>query len=222
MKKLTLMTMLALCFAASSVFAAVPVGFNWNLTDVTKIDECLKSNEEINKNNKRDFEHLKFYLLFMKKTINKDATNISYTDFKKIVADTFIEVFTNNEFQINQNVCIMSYNVIKFRPFCKQVLEDKDITSVYKYVYNENFAYKEIPIVEFRKNTIDLINKYNSYIPLVKSQIRFYKNRLIEIDNTDALKDLKTIKKIIYSNISKSEDWKKIVVEVELMIKSLE
>ena len=220
MKKI--LVVLTLCFAAIASFAAIPTGFNWNTTDPAIINNYVKFNEENNKG--IELEVWKCILKTMNALATKDANSISYTDFKKLIYDNFATIKERQKQYVPQFVNCIS----RFNTFAKDVFNDEELlkdnfAKNYIYSYNARLIFKDIPIDKFREITIDIIARNGTRdINLVKTWVTLYKIRSIEIENSEMLKDLKNIKKVIYSNINISDEWKSVVVNVELMIKSIQ
>ena len=216
--------MFAICFAAVASYAAIPANFSWQTTDPAVIDDYAKWNEANNKDvNKVMWNCI---LKTMKDLSTKDANTISYADLKKLILDNFVNAPKHIQ---KQYVPQFVNTVTRFNAFANDVINDEELmkdpyAKNYANTYCARICFKDIPITKFREifvgNITNLANAKSTY--MVNNWVRLYKMRAIEIDNAEMLKDLKKVKKLIYPNINISEDWKKVVVGVELMIKSIE
>ena len=215
--------MMALCFATVSVFAAnIPEFQSWNIKDPSQIDLLLKSNAEINKNNPIAFNKFQCIFNTMKELIGKNASNMSYAEFKKLVKDNCVKYNVDKRYAADA-VTQFAYCVVDLRGFAMDVYNDPEYKStVYCKLYLSRVVKDKISIDEFRTLAVDNIVNNNDNVAQVRFWVDAYSKRIKEIKDEDMLKDLKLIKKSIYSNISKSDVWKSIVVQVELMIKSIE
>lgn len=214
--------MFAICFATVASYAVIPVNFSWQTTDPTVIDGCAKWNEANNK----DFDKVMWncVLKTMKDLSAKDATTISYVDFKKLILDNFVNIPKHKQYVPQFVNCISRFNAFAIDVINDEELMNDKLAKQYANMFVARMCFKDLPITQFREifvgNIINLTNTNRTDI--VDKWVILYKIRTIEIDNAEMLKDLKKVKKLIYPNINISEDWKKVVVDIELMIKSIE
>lgn len=182
---------------------------NWNQTDLAKIEKCLAAATAA-----KD----KTFIIkceVLKLIANKDATNTSYAELKKLCASASPD-----------QVCSLILNCKRFNSFTKNVINDPELNNC-KY-YNTffptyTFVYKQLGYNEWRKTFINLktLNKVTS--PESGSKILKRYNEGSESLNAAEIKsDCAIFKRAWYPNISKSEEWKKLLVKIELMLKSVE
>ena len=112
------------------------------------------------------------------------------------------------------------YNVKRFNKFAKDVWKEDDFN---KDPYVLCYFPSRIPnlsIAELRQVTVlGFKNCSNNQCRILLNR---YKSIMDQLTDDEVKSDLKKIKRYIYPNISKSERWKTLVVELELMIKSIE
>ena len=122
-------------------------------------------------------------------------------------------------YKLNWNIVSICSAVPMYHKFRKDVVEDKSIPDLSKM--QVNVAYIEfLSDQEILDNAVEIIKKgYSS------NSTNILLNRISKIDSVEDAKILavlKKIKRVIYPKISESDDWKKVNVKLELMIKSFE
>lgn len=201
-------------FAAVVDYSPFNDGWNANLTDVTKIDEYIKKVQESSYEAK--FAYRKDLWLarleFQKRTANMKFGVTPFADYKKVL----------DEFQKTSKIWIWmilsNKNLKGFLPILiKENYFDINQNNMFLLLGHSDFdAFKKIlsVIMSGKVNLADVkqaelfLNKYEKF------QINF--------TSEENLKNLRAIKRMIYPNIAKSEDWKKVVINLELMIKANE
>ena len=102
----------------------------------------------------------------------------------------------------------------------------KKYNKAYIVIYSPNYCLDKISSLYSSKLDIvkDMISRINSKgEPRYFSElITFIQNNCMEEDEAKLKATLKQIKRKYYANINKSEEWKKLIVDLELLIKSLE
>lgn len=194
--------------------SAAPAGWNWNETDVTKLN-ALKS--------KIDPVKEKKYLTFTNLLIdlaNKSDKNMTYAEFKAAVQkyNTFLPLISNR--------------ISRFGSFKTDVINDlsleKDQTwGPYTRKYKARYLFLNTPEAKdpktFRKFYIT--DKYVFTLTKVEDWkwfINEYEKRIIDFSNEEIKADAALFKKMHYSKIATSEEWKALLVKIELLLKSVE
>jgi hypothetical protein len=102
----------------------------------------------------------------------------------------------------------------------------KKYNKAYIVIYSPNYCLDKISSLYSSKLDIvkDMISRINSKSEprYFRELITFIQNNCMEEDEAKLKATLKQIKRKYYANINKSEEWKKLIVDLELLIKSLE
>lgn len=194
----------------SSVFAAIPEGWGWNLTDVVKLKEIQ---------NKTTDEFFLSVIQIQTALSEKDSTNISYDDFKKIVNDT------NKLKNYKEVVPQFVFCVKRFNAFDQNVLNDGDFKSLPYLKHNGLRFYQKDPEA-FRKfffvdKKVVLFQNDKNPVHLNRL-VDIYTKNMVNYSNEEILSDLQLLKKITYPKIAINEQWKQLAVKIELLLKSVQ
>lgn len=194
--------------------SAAPAGWNWNETDITKLN-ALKS--------KIDPVKEKRYLTWTNLLIdlaNKSDKNMTYAEFKAAVQkyDEFLPLIT--------------HTISRFGSFKTDAVKDLSLEKHKKWgkylrKYKARNLFVDTPEANdpkaFRKFYIT--DKYMLTLTKAKDWqwfINEYGKRMIDFSNEEIKADMALLKKIHYSKIATSEEWKAILVKIELMLKSVQ
>lgn len=149
-----------------------------------------------------------------------------YTDF------TFLEKWLNDlekEGVIEKPKFLIAVIALQHRDF----FDTPTYQAIYKK-YNETYIIIHSPnrclnkIAPLYPSKLDIVKDMSSRIdsnidPLYFKEVTtFIQNNCMEEDEAKLKATLKQLKRKVYTNISKSEEWKKLLVDLELLIKSLE
>ena len=218
MKKIILMMCMMVIgistFAAVANYNPLKDGWNANLTDVTKIDEYIKKVQESSYETKIAYRKNGWLqrLEFQKRTANMKFGVTPFADYKKVL----------DEFNISST----SYTYL--------VLKNENLKGFLLILIKENyFAINNVnmPLLlsycdfdGFKNILSAIVSRKVKFVNAKQAELFLNKYEEIQMNFTaeENLKNLKAIKRLIYPNIAKSEDWKKVVVDLELMIKANE
>lgn len=221
---------LVVTMAAVSSFAA----FNWNSQTKAEIEtgcaelieraQTRNSKAEQKQRNINDANLNKAVLIAL---IGKDAKNTTLNDLRTIIQSevektekTPSKVKYITDFKTVQII----YCVSRFRTLAENVLKDASLK-------NNKYVKCHYPVMFFNYySTKDALaacyelaaSKDKMLSNNFKNVWRKYKEIINSLPAKDAIKELQQIKRHAYQRIEKDEDWKKIVVEVELMLKGLQ
>lgn len=203
-------------FAAVANYNPLNDGWNANLTDVTKIDEYLKKVQESSYEAKFVYRKNMWLqrLEFQKRTANMKFGVTPLADYKKVL-DEF------NSSSVNGNYIYM-------------ILRNKNLQGFIPILIKENYF-------AISSSNMDLLMAFGDFdifknilsaimsgkvgfvnVQQAKQFLNKYKKFQMNFTAEENLKNLKAIKRVIYPNIAKSEDWKQVAVDLELMIKANE
>lgn len=207
--------------------------FDWNMTDKTKIE-----NEKIAAKAKNNYDLKKIDYELLSVLADKNTTNFSYSQLKEEVKT----IINNNATSLNSNgkkikientkkaliakICI---TINRFNPYIKNVIADpelNDIPYVNKfYIKNKKFINAVGP-VEWRKFvfTTERLKKIKlvSDPVLANKIIDIYIANILNFTSNEIKSDLGLLKRICYPNIAKSEEWKNILIKIELQLKAIQ
>lgn len=161
----------------------------------------------------------------LRKLIDKDPSNLSFDELKKIVSDTVNSSSIKNKklFIENTIICMCMYHNSRFGKYAINVKNDEDMRKNYLFLHyypsHQKSIFTDSELLEIYKELL----KGNERDKSAYGKIHFksHMNIINKLPSTEALKELKEVKRYTYPLIG-NEEWKKLVVEVELMIKSLE
>lgn len=226
MKKL--LVLLILTTIASISFAKQIPGFFESTPSAEKIDEFIA----IQKADK-DVWRLSMGMAY-KALVGKNAENTTYEEMKNIVSNAIKPHYKT----------IWDQNSVKYLTIWYLVTYNDNFKS-----YKNNFINEIINSTENMQSKLNIYMRYlaasntdiNSATKIkalralinhdilpslsavrVKSIVDIYAKLRINIAPADQIKDLQRIKMIFYPKISTSEDWKNLMVQVELMIKAIQ
>ena len=218
MKKIILM--MCMMVIGISTFAAVANynpnddGWNANLTDVTKIDEYLKKVQESSYETKFIYRKNMWLqrLEFQKRTANMKFGVTPLADYKKVL-DEFKKPSKRYIYIVlkNENLCGFLPILIKENYFA---INKDNMPMLLAFCDFDTFKNILSVIISGKFQLVDIKRAEQLLYVYNKFQMNFTAE--------ENLKNLKAIKRMIYPNIAKSEDWKKVVVDLELMIKANE
>lgn len=218
MKKIILMMCMMVIgvstFAAVANYNPLNDGWNANLTDVTKIDEYIKKVQESSYDAKIDYRKKMWLqrLEFQKRTANMKFGVTPLADYKKVL-DEFKNPSKNYIYIVLRNKNLQGFLpiLIKENYFA---INQGNMTMLLKFCDFDAFKNILSVIISGKVKLID--------VKMAKLFLNGYKKFQMNFTAEENLKNLKAIKRMIYPNIAKSEDWKKVVVDLELMIKANE
>lgn len=159
------------------------------------------------------------------KLIDKDTSNLSYNELKKIVYDVVEKsnFREDNKDGLKRILVVKVCDCSRFRKYVKDVVNDEELkdNSYVRRYYTSHYRdlFSTSKLLEIYKSF--LIGSTRSKDFYKKNSFKKHKEIINKLSPEEALKELKYIKRYTYPLIA-DEEWKKIVVEVELMIKSLE
>jgi hypothetical protein len=112
------------------------------------------------------------------------------------------------------------------KSFVNDILKDNANIKTNKYLYirllkSSTSLVGEEAIIKALRNIINNPILLSLDLNNVQDIVSIYQKLRISIAPAEQLKDLQIIKMIFYPKITTSEEWKKLLVEVELMIKSV-
>lgn len=194
--------------------SAAPAGWNWNETDVTKLN-ALKS--------KIDPVKEKVYITWTNILIelaNKSPKNMTYAEFKAAVQ------------KHKGFVPLMPHVIYRFRSFASDVVKDLDLEKDATYgknarKYKARYLFAFTPEFNdakaFRKFYITdkhvfTFKRYANWEWFIKE----YEKRMFDFSNEEIKADATLFKKMHYPKIATSEDWKALLVKIELILKSVQ
>lgn len=207
--------------------------FDWNQTDKTKIE-----NEKVASKTKNNYDLLKMNYELLSFFADKNTTNFSYSQLKEEVKT----IVSNNATSLKKNgkknnieglkksiIAKVCLTITRFNPYMKNVIADpelNDIPYVNKfYITNKKFINTVGP-VEWRKFvfTSEKIQKLKlvSDPVLTNKIIDIYIANILNFTSNEIKSDLGLLKRICYPNIAKSEEWKSILVKIELQLKAIQ
>lgn len=193
-------------------FADYKSEFNFNLNDPAKIDKLLAEATAT-----KDTRYIKLYSN-LKLLAGKDANTISYEEFKKMLKND------NNKY--NTNVPQYALQVFRFNKFILNVMNDSEFnTSVYvkKYYPDSWKAMKALGIKAWREIFLNI----DSLSKIKKAEVadrifNNYQSNSYSLSAAEIKADMAVFKRVWYPNITKSEEWKKLLVQIELTAKSVQ
>lgn len=194
--------------------SAAPTGWNWNETDVTKLN-ALKS--------KIDPVKEKRYLTWTNLLIdlaNKSDKNMTYAEFKAAVQ------------KYDDFVPLISLVITRFNSFKTDIVKDLSLEEHQRFgkvarQYKARYLFVGTPEAKdpkaFRKFYIT--DKYVFTLTKVKDWEYFineYEKRMFDFSNEEIKADATLFKKLHYPKIATSEEWKALLVKIELILKSVQ
>jgi hypothetical protein len=203
------------------------------MTDKAKIE-----NEKIAAKTKNNYDLKKIDYELLSVLADKNTTNFSYSQLKEEVKT----IVSNNATSLNSRgkkinienvtkaliakVCII---ITRFNPYIKNVINDPELNNTLYvnkfYITNKRFI-NTIGPVEWRKFifTPEKIQslKLVSNPVLTNKIIDIYIANILNFTSNEIKSDLSLLKRICYPNIAKSEEWKNILVKIELQLKAIQ
>lgn len=226
MKKL--LVLLILTTIASISFAKQVPGFFESTPSAGKIDEFIA----IQKADK-DTWRLSMGMAY-KALIGKNAENTTYEEMKNIVFNAVKPHHKTISLQ-NEVKNVTIYYLVTFNDnfksyknnFINEIINNTEnmkdkLGSYMKYLAESGVDVNPALKIKALRTLINHDIFPNLSIGYVKLIVNTYTKLRINIAPADQNKDLQRIKMIFYPKISTSEDWKKLMVQVELMIKSVQ
>lgn len=217
MKKIILMMCMMVigisAFAEVANYDPLTDGWNTNLTDVTKIDEYIKKVQESSYDDKNIYRKKMWLprLEFQKRTANMKFGVTSLTDYKKV-----LDEFNGSMHYIY--IIVRNKNLQGFLP----TLVKENYFAINRdnmmilLVYCDFDTFKNI-LSAIMSGKVEFANSRYA-----KEFLNTYKKYQMNFTTEENSKNLKAVKRMIYPNIAKTEDWKKVVIDLELMIKANE
>ena len=201
-------------FAEVANYDPLTDGWNTNLTDVTKIDEYIKKIQESSYDEKNIYRKKMWLtrLEFQKKTANMKFGVTSLADYKKVL-DEFNGYFMNYIYVIVRNKNLQGFLPVLVKENYFAINRDNMMILL---VYCDFDTFKDI-LSAIMSGKVEFANSRHA-----KEFLNTYKKYQMNFTTEENLKNLKAVKRIIYPNIAKTEDWKKVVIDLELMIKANE
>lgn len=200
---------------------------NWNATKL----EDLKVTE----NDTKDLVG-KIRVECAKALIDKTTTNMSYAEYKEIIKKTTLNVVNNTtdasaaskNFYIKHPLYVAPIFAVwmnRFANFRENIIKDPEMQfSTFMQTIYYQYSFKEINLTveERRAGIVKGMEKFSDSLYQVKKFWNAYKGIYVKLDSKVTLADLKLFKKMFYMNIQKSDEWKVLLVEIELMLKSVQ
>jgi hypothetical protein len=159
--------------------------------------------------------------------IGKNATNTTLNDLRTIIQSE-VEKTEKTPSRVKAitdfKTCQFIYCVGRFNPLAENVLKDASLKNnrYVKVNYLRQFV-KYYSTEDALANFQELVTSNDKRLNnMYKNVWRYHKQIINSLPEKDAIKELQQIKRYAYQRLEKDEDWKKIVVEVELMLKGLQ
>ena len=188
-------------------FADYKSEFKFNLNDSAKIDKLLAEATAT-----KDTKYIDRYSV-LKLLAGKDANTISYEEFKTLLKNKHVPQYT--------------VQVYRFNKFILNVLNDKEFNTekvdVKTFYPESSRVMKTLGIKTWREKFIDIdsLSKIKN-IKRANKIFRNYQSNSGSLSATEIKADCAVFKRAWYMNMTNSEEWKKLLVQIELMIKSVE
>lgn len=222
MKKL----FIALLLGVTTLTTLTTFAANWNANTVEELNITEKEANSLDG---------KIRIECAKALMGKNATNISYAKYKEIIKKTTLNVINTSttikpvekEYRTKNSLHAVPFFAVlmnKFRPFQKFVVRDPEVNS-YNFVMTIYYQYDldlGLTATEKRDGLIRGMKRFKDKLGHVKLYWKQYKKIMGELEAKVAYADLKEFKRMFYMNIQKSDEWKTILVEIELATKALE
>jgi hypothetical protein len=217
MKKLMIVLLMAM---VGVCFADYKTDFDWDSTDSAKIEKGLAEATQA-----KDVVYMDYYSM-VKAFVGKDAKNITYDDLKKVCQSIKLHRQYDNEVFIPTIV----FQVKRLNDFIINVINDNTLSNPNASLYiDSNYSvspllYNMIEGDVWRKRFVNL----NTLIAISTSFIRasrflkVYKNFSAKFTVDEIKADTILMKRAWYDNITVSDEWKQLLVQVELMNKSVQ
>lgn len=220
MKKL-LIGLFAISLITSTFAVELPPNWDWNTENVTLIDSFI----EFQTNAKKETQIINCKI--MKALVGKNATNMTYEEFKGVITKIVTENSSLKDVRLKQlvikQVAMITRCIKRFDGFKKSVINDSDAainSYVYVFLINKN---KDLSAKEWRQLSME------KYLFSVKNDVRAYQTfidryeeEIINFDRETIVADMNIVKRIIYPKLSKNEKLKPIAVKIELIVKSVQ
>ena len=192
-----------------SAFAAAPKNFYWNCQSEEQINKWIEESKTANDALYENVTNIQKLLL------GKDDKNITYKELKKIIEDNAKEK-DYKTFAVPQVI----RSITRFRGFVKDVINDSDYGIKNDYVATWLITIKNaLSPEDYRANLTNYLPKMKISLFNAKEYINTYEFYSISYTDEEIKSDLKKIKRTIYPNLSINEDWKKLIIKIELIIK---
>jgi hypothetical protein len=220
MKKL-LIGLFAFSLITSTFAVELPPNWDWNTENVTLIDSFI----EFQTNAKKETQIINCKI--MKALVGKNATNMTYEEFKSVITKVVTENSALKDVRLKQliikQVAMITRCIKRFDGFKRPVINDADAATnsyVYVFLINKN---KDLSAKEWRQLSME------KYLFTVKNDVRAYQTfidryeeEMINFDNETITADMNIVKRIIYPKLSKNEKLKPVAVKIELIVKSVQ
>lgn len=205
MKKISLLLFL-LSLISISVFAADPnKKFSFNEQDPAQLDAWTTTK-------------FKVHVPLLKALIGKDSSNISYEEFKEIITKN---LDASKKTSAKGRIVMAGYHIPRFKGFAKNIINDTTLpdTNKWRVVYTHHDEFTADEFRTYFKKYILIFDKCEPV--LINKSLDRYSKKTISCKTDDIKEDLQLLKRVIYKRMEESEEMKKILVKLELMIKSL-
>ena len=174
-------------------------------------------------------EILKFLKAFSQKYLNIDTKQMSYKEFKADFYSIMHPEFRKLGKLTMDNYfaqTILMVDKEKYGIYQEELIKDSEYHYKGSYVFQivgkrhpEKLA-KFVPISKIREIAVE--TGKSKRIEDVKYSIKLIKVCFNQMKDEEIKSDLKQIKRAVYPRIADSNEWKAVIVEMELMIKSVE
>ena len=213
------------------IFAVTTFAIDFNASS----KEAFEASIEKTKNSKAYTTsklQIDFAISLGRKMYDKTSSNITFKEFVEL-AKSEAKILDEGNFSDKTKETIV-YSVIS------QIYRGKKFIKVWEADYfadpkckNSEYAmrwFTTLPALKHNYTDAEKLAKFNEYIkgPKAKQyhwrQIFWpsHKEMINKMPEADALNELKAIKRCVFPKIDEAPEWKKLAVEIELMIKALQ
>jgi hypothetical protein len=191
-------------------FADYKSEFSFNLNDPAKIDKLLAEATAA-----KNTGYIKLYSN-LKLLAGKDDNTISYEEFKKMLKnDKYKELVPQFAVQVS-----------RFNKFILNVVNDSEFNTTYyvkKYYPASLTVMNVLGIKTWREKFLNINSlKFFKDVQIADRIFNNYQSNSSSLSATEIKADCAVFKRAWYMNMTNSEEWKKLLVQIELMIKSVE
>lgn len=195
-------------------FADYKSDFNWNLTDLVKIEsglqEATKAKDE------------RYVALYSSVKAIQGKKIVTYTELKSAVQSLNCPVWC-------KRVCLVYLVREKFIDFSEDMIKDSSINKTYVFVTaitSNKKVLQKIGVAKWRELIVnkDILSHsaFKKNLKLTDNLVTMYKKNAIGFTTSQVKEDALLFKRLWYDNITVSEGWKQLLIKVELILKSVQ